>query len=308
MKNCFFTIILTISSLTFVYGGANSDLALVNSQEYKQDQIHSIKVKYNSGRVNIFRSDDDSIIVREYMNHNDSDFFAQISNVNGNLTIEEGNRPLKAVINLRRRIEIFIPIVENLSVTTSSGSIAANDKITASYVNLESSSGSITINKIEANRVTLKTASGSIRGDEITGDAAIVSSSGSIAFGAINGNTQANSSSGSMDLGLVSGDIKAKTFSGSFRSAVTENAGDIAISSSSGSVTLKIPKGLNFDYSSRSSSGRLSTPFSDRLFSPISDKNLVQGVIGDGEIPLDQKHRNVNITTSSGSINIHWAD
>ena len=307
MKKCIFAIIFIISSLAFVYGGANSDLALVNSREYGPDQIHSISVRYNSGRVNIFRAGNESIVVREYMNYSDSDFFAQISEVNGNLTIEEGNRQFMLIKNLRRRIEIFIPAVENLSITTSSGSIRANGKITASFVDLESSSGSITINKIEAERVNLKTSSGSIQGDEITGEATIGSGSGRITFGAINGNAQASSSSGSMDLGLVSGDIKAKTLSGSIHSELTENAGDIALTSSSGSVTLKIPKSLHFNYSSRTSSGRLSTPFSDRLFSPISDRKLVQGVIGDGEIPESQKQRNVNITTSSGSINIHWA-
>jgi hypothetical protein len=81
-------------------------------------------------------------------------------------------------------------------------------------------------------------------------------------------------------MNMVSGTITAETTSGGIHCYTAENGGNISLVSTSGSVYLGIPKDNNFNFSSRTTSGALSTPFSDKLFSPMSDKKSAQGTIG----------------------------
>ncbi|MCL1992788.1 MAG: DUF4097 domain-containing protein [Spirochaetes bacterium] len=289
MRMLILAIVFALSNLLPVYSRGAQEMHLVNVQEFASNQIDAITVMYGSGRVNLFHTDTDAIIVREFVNRSNGDYFARITNWDGILTVEAGNRPLRGRRNFNRYIEIAVPSGKIITVTTSSGRIEANDTIVASSINLESSSGSISLNRIVAEKINLRAASGSIRGGEIIG------------------NTTVESRSGSIDLGLVSGTINARTSSGSFRSTVTENTGDITIATSSGSVRLDIPRDLVFNFSSRTSSGSLNTPFSERLFSPIDDRRSVHGVIGDSDIHAEER-RNIDINTSSGSININWAE
>jgi DUF4097 and DUF4098 domain-containing protein YvlB len=106
----------------------------------------------------------------------------------------------------------------------------------------------------------------------------------------------------------VNGAIDAKTASGGIRCTAAENAGDISITSSSGSVVLNLPRNFPFNFSSKTSSGSLRTPFPDRLFSPVSDRKLIQGVIDNDNTSRNQIENNINIMTGSGSIRINWID
>ncbi|MDR2792808.1 MAG: hypothetical protein LBB43_07095, partial [Spirochaetaceae bacterium] len=58
---------------------------------------------------------------------------------------------------------------------------------------------------------------------------------------------------------------------------------------------------FNAKFSSETSSGGLSTPFPEKLFSPLSDKKSVQGITG-GDAPT----KNISVKTNSGSIKINW--
>jgi DUF4097 and DUF4098 domain-containing protein YvlB len=102
---------------------------------------------------------------------------------------------------------------------------------------------------------------------------------------------------------LVNGGVTAKNSSGAIRCTVAENVGNISISTTSGDVRLGLPNDLKFKFSSRTSSGSLSTPFQNKLYSPINDKKLVEGIIGGDNIPENSPQ--INIRTNSGSININ---
>jgi len=170
---------------------------------------------------------------------------------------------------------------------------------------MESSSGTISINSIKAMRVNLKTISGSIRCKKVNGNTSLYTDNGSINLLKLYGNVLARTSNGNIKLGSVSGNIDAKVFSGCFNGTITENSGDVSITSSSGNITLNIPEKNNFRFHSRTSSGSLRTPFPDKLSSPIVDKQTVQGIICEGN-PEGQNLKNVNIMTASGSIKINW--
>jgi DUF4097 and DUF4098 domain-containing protein YvlB len=148
--------------------------------------------------------------------------------------------------------------------------------------------------------------SGNITGDMVNGNVNIHIRSGDIIFGNIDGDITAESSSGNIGLNRVMGSVVAKASSGAIKCVVAENARDVSLTTSSGRVTLDMPKDFVFNFSARTSSGRLSTPFSEKLFSPVSDRNLVQGIIGNETASNDTP--NVNIRTSSGAIKINWTE
>jgi DUF4097 and DUF4098 domain-containing protein YvlB len=310
-------------------------MELVNEQEIALDNINSIEIAYHSEDVTLVKSNTDSLLIKEYMNKDNAVFYADITNSDGKLTIKQGNR---LFLRIHARVEVYIPELnmKDLTIKTTSGRIKALDEYICSKINMESTSGSISVNTIIADTINLNTTSGIIYGERIKGNTTVQttsggiklgevegtvflkSSSGRMSGGTINGNINvrttsgkiifgdivgdafAESLSGRIELNRVSGTITAETTSGSIHCSTTENGGNISLASTSGGIYLGIPANNSFNFSSRTTSGHLSTPFSDRLFIPVSDKNSAQGIIGEKNGP------NITIKTTSGSIKVDW--
>jgi hypothetical protein len=191
----------------------------------------------------------------------------------------------------------------NTAVHTTSGSIdigTINGNVTA-----EASSGQISANQITGD-FTSKSTSGSIHCKKADGTLSASTTSGNITFDIIDGEISAKSTSGRIKLNLVNGGVNAKNLSGGIYCTIGKNIGDITIATTSGSVGVYLPKDSGFNFSSRTSSGALSTPFEEELFSPVTDKNLVKGVINGDNISINNPH--VNIKTISGSIAVNWTN
>lgn len=342
MKTNILAAFFMVLSIVSAFCGGILEMELVNTQEIGLDRVNDIEVLYRSEKVALFKGTENMLIVKEYMNKNNSNYYARITNAGNKLIIERGRRPFGLFNIVHARIEVYLPIsyANALSIKTTSGTIEALDEYACSQIHIESSSGSISLNTVTAETanfksssgsvhcenvngntnihttsgrisfgnitgsVSVESSSGSIHGKKINGNINISTSSGDIDFDHIIGNVSTESSSGAIKLNLVNGGINAKNSSGSIRCAVNENVGNISLITTSGSVGLNLPKNLNFSFSSRTSSGSLSTPFRDKLFSPIIDKNLVEGIIGGDTIPENSPQ--INIKTSSGSINVDW--
>ena len=279
----------------------------VNIQEFDLKDINDIVISYKSGNVTLLKSSNDSLVIKEYLSKDNKMYYARIRSSDKKLSVKAGRRPIALLFDtFTSRIEVYIPVSNRtLTVRTTSGKIEGNDEYVSSTVNMESSSGTISINSIKAMRVNLKTISGSIRCKKVNGNTSLYTDNGSINLLKLYGNVLARTSNGNIKLGSVSGNIDAKVFSGCFNGTITENSGDVSITSSSGNITLNIPEKNKFRFQSRTSSGSLRTPFPDKLSSPIVDKQTVQGIICDGS-PEGQNLKNVNIMTASGSIKINW--
>jgi len=304
MKSITLSIFLVFSLALSAFCGGN--LELVNTQEMRLDNINNVRIIYSSEKVSIYMGTTDALVIKEYMNENNNKYFAKINEAGSTLTIENGDRPFRPIFNFfNRRLEVYLPVSYKnaISVKTSSGDIDTSDMY-CSDIYIESSSGKISARSITSNKVNLKSSSGRIDVGSINGNIILMAKSGNIIFGAINGSISAETSSGDIELGIVTGAVNAKTSSGKINCTVNENAGDITLYTSSGAVRLYLPRNISCNFSSRTSSGRLTTPFSDRLSIPVNDRNLTQGIIrnNDGSNNISK----VDITTSSGSINVEW--
>ena len=344
MKRFFILFTLMEIHLLSAFCGGLQQKELVNMQEIELDRIDIIEIRYRSDPIVVFDSNSDTFVLKEYMSDNNRDYYAKITNSGNKLVIEAGQRP-KSIFNalFRCSIEVYIPVSnKSIAITTSSGSIETVGECIASSMTIGSSSGSISVNSVSAKEVKLKNSSGSINCQKANGNTRIETRSGSIVCTTINGDLFANSSSGRMVLDQVSGSLNASTTSGSIHSGAvggdanirtgsgsivarsingiiaadsssgsvycvaTENTEDITITTSSGSVTLDIPRNFTFNFSSWSSSGSLKTPFSDKLYSRLSDRHSIQGIIGDDNASDNQVHKHIGIRTGSGSITVNW--
>jgi len=311
-------------SLGLVHARGIPEISLVNTQEIPLDQISAISIQYRSETISLLTHDSETLIIREYMSRNNSNFFADIRSSEGELVVRAGDRPQRR--SARAHIEISIPASDrSISVRNTSGRVELLGEHAASSFEFQNTSGGISIESARADRVRIVGTSGgislgSVIADEIdiesssggiiigTVYAAVSArtSSGGIELGTVNGPVNARSSSGGIEMGAVNGAITAQSSSGTIQFAVTEYTGDISVTTSSGAVTFAVPRNRAFNVFVRTSSGRVNTPFNDALSRPLDDRNLIRGIIG--SVPHEQIHRNININTSSGSINADWAD
>jgi len=299
--NVLLALLMIISAIP-AYSGGNAES--INTQEISLNGITEINIEYSSDEISIFTGTSDALVIKEYMNRNNKNYYAQITSTGNTVTVKKGNRPLFTYLN--NRAEVYLPLsyINSLKIKTSSGRIEAVDNIICQDVNIESSSGRITVKNITAGKVNIKSSSGNIHGNKVAGNAYLKSESGNIVIDSIDGNVSAETSSGHFELNRAAGSVNAKTSSGNIKCTTAETSADITLATSSGSVNLNLNKNKSFNFTSRTSSGRLNTPFPEKLFVPVNDKNLVKGVIGEkndiDEIPA------INIKTSSGSIRIEW--
>ena len=287
-----------------VYSNGNREIPLVNEQNIAFEKITNIEISYRSDEIILLTSRTNSVIIKEYMSINNSNYYSNINNDGNRLSIRRGNRPISLGFfnSFYARIEVYIPehLIQDVTLTTTSGRIIVSDNFTLSRLNLQTTSGSISNNSVTGN-IIAKSTSGSINLGIIVGNVSIESTSGRITIDQLSGSLKAKSSSGSINAGTVNGDVYAETTSGRIYSSFIEINGNISLTSTSGKIELIIPQNSEFNFTARRTSGNLSTPFSERLFSPVSDRRLAQGIIGE-----NNPNNNINIRTTSGSISVQW--
>lgn len=342
MKKNFAALCAIFVSVSAYCGGG---LELVNTQEIGLDAVTDIQILYSGAKVSLFAGTADTLVIKEYMNENNSKYYAGVTATGNTVTVEKGRAPFRPLVNVfDRRLEVYLPASYGNAVTVKAGSgkIESPDALACSKITIENSSGSIDISQVTADKIyvknssgsinlgsvngetsvesssgridigqvtgvlTAKAASGDVRGGQINGNADIRAASGSIIFKYIDGDVSAETKSGRIELNFVTGSVTAKTSSGAVACTSAETAGNLSFNTSSGSVRLNLSKDLRFNFSARTSSGSLKTPFSDKLFTPVADKHLTQGVIGDGAV--SENIPAIDIKTSSGSIRVHWID
>jgi len=320
-------IVLFLIVFPVVSAFSNGNLELVNTQEIDLDNINDVKISYSSDTVSLLMGTTDKLVIKEYMNEDNDKYFAKITKSGNTVIVENGRSPFRPIFNFfNRRLEVYLPLSYGnaLTIKTRSGRIESSVDLLCSKINIESSSGRMKLNTITADTVNINVSSGKVTVDGIRGNASVKSSSGSLSIGNIDGKASIESRSGRIEIDKLSGILTAKNSSGSIKCTVAEARGDISLSSSSGSINcsiikakgdisltsssgsvrLYIPQNFSFNFSSRTSSGGLTTPFSDRLSSPVSDRKLVQGVIGGTGNSED--FPTVKIRTSSGSVKVDW--
>ena len=329
------TVAFLVSMTMSVHCQTNWETEPVNIVEINLDNITELDISFHEEKVSILQGTGDKLVVKEYRNKNDREFFADIVQGNGKLSIKRGGWiSWRLFYIVRSRIEIYLPTgyKHAISIGTTSGDIVVADEYAVSKAQIKTTSGDIGVNKLQAETASIsatsgdidcktlvanvevhatsgdirienltagnasvKTTSGDIYGKTATGILAVATSSGDIVWEVINGEISANSTSGGIKLNLVNGGVTAQTTSGGIRCAFGKNIEDISLTTTSGGIALDLPKDIGCNFSATSSSGKISTPFAGG----VSGKKVQQIIVGEGN-----PDKNIRLETVSGDIRV----
>ena len=172
---------------------------------------------------------------------------------------------------------------DDLKIVTSSGDIDMEYYLLVGNIDIEASSGDVTVNGSNSDSLTIATRSGNIKIDCASSkDTRISANSGDVSLGdVVTDNVDLKTSSGN----ITSGSIKAKRINGRASSGDVMirdcDASEINIMTNSGDVSIGIGSEMKYEYTTKTSSGDVNVPDS------------VKGADG-----------KCNIETSSGDIDV----
>jgi len=199
------------------------------------------------------------------------------------------DRP-NSLSNVRGKLELAVPTNTNIDVDNSSGSISV-ENIGQVVVGLNASSGSIKAFNIDSN-LTAEASSGSISLVDIKGDVRAVTSSGSQKHSNISGNLKAKASSGSIKVEGVGGEAELATSSGS--QSIQRIGSNLYTKASSGSIKIS---GVTGNVKASATSGGIGL-------------NQVTGAVSLSSSSGGQRGTNIKLTgnsnfkSSSGSVSM----
>lgn len=178
----------------------NSDLKaeLINAKEWAVSDITEIQVNYYTDYVKVMPSENQNIILKEYLSENASQYYAQTSITDSVLRIDSGERPDdKSYIS---NIEIYIPaeFTGTISLATTTGTLEV-ENLTAAKLILKSQTGGINVSN-SSGHFDCEAATGSITIQDGSVWGSFTSTTGSvkIASSQITGDITANSRTGSI--------------------------------------------------------------------------------------------------------------
>jgi hypothetical protein len=217
VKRRLFVVIFAAVLAVLAYCKGSSEMDLVNTQEIELGQISNVEISSLDRDVFLYMGDSDVFVIKDYMNKNNNDYYAQIANSDNVLKIKSGRKPVFGIlmIGFKARLEVYLP-------------------------------------KSYSKKVGIKTSDGNIE------------------------------------------------------CSIADPVNDIVLTAEDGNISLNIPRNYVFNFTARISDGKLNTPFSEKLASPVSDKDLIQGVIGMENNSNNMPIHNINLTTKDGSILINW--
>ncbi len=324
------------------FGGA--PLALVNRQVFAADELDRVSLTYSSEDITILPAAGNEVVLEEYMNRDDEDAKASISNSGGHLDIRQGNRgwSFSWFGGWHGEIKLYIPQTFDvqLTVAVSSAEVAADHDFELGGLTIETSSGDIDLQGIQCeDDIALSSTSGSIEAEQLDtpGEVRLSSSSGDINPGRVHAaQIRGNATSGGIRFASAVGEtVSAHTSSGDIRFDYLEGAfaleassGEVVIEQGGGQGTVGTSSGginitldtLTGDLSITSSSGgsRLAVPqnaslsFTARTSS--GDIRVPDGAVGgynrDGNEANytlgDNPVHTVSMQASSGDVELRW--
>lgn len=292
--------IALILSLFAFAGCSNSKSSqMANELRFSLDGISALTISYDEEKITFFKSDSDELVIKEYMTENNSSYYAKVTERNESIQISEGSKPLFKD-GFTRYIEVYLPesYHENLTVTSTNGDIDFSsvsldlsmlrvdnssgtiilDNAIASDIHLSSTRGTLDLGSIKANKIRLETTSGSVNCTELSGNVTYTSTSG---------NADIKSAIGS-------GSYKANN-SGSLNVVYTEVNGNLSFFNKNDSITLTLPKNLEFKFEATTKNGSVSTNFQQHI---TVNGRTTSGVVGDNPTIT------VKVETNNGHIEV----
>jgi len=246
-------------------GEYHDNLPLVNEQRLTMDQIVTIAINYKSARVKILPTQGagDEIIIREYMNHKNPAYKAQVEQVGNSLQVVQGKVPFLIPLRVHVQIQIPVDFTGDLALISHSGSVLAAGLERLNQFSLKLSSGSARLAALQAQALSAEVISGScdVSQVQVAEQLGLIVKSGRVRLSAVTAGTYTvSATSGSIIGSQLRGGGSWKAKSGSLKLDFASIDGDINLDAHSGSVKVTTPTAASYRYELESHSGRVKAP------------------------------------------------
>jgi DUF4097 and DUF4098 domain-containing protein YvlB len=213
----------------FAFFGVNQlfaagNLKLVNTQTLDMNSVETLNILYSSDNIVLLESNNDNLVLKEFMSRNRPKYCANIEKSQGSITINSGMRPWF----IRTRIEIYVPktFSENLFVKLRSGNLTSDYSMNYRKIKLSVSSGNININNVSSENALANVSSGNIMINSCQGKINAFNKSGTITVNDFSGGGMFDVKSGKINLTIndITGDLSLSANSGIINLTTSENA------------------------------------------------------------------------------------
>lgn len=285
--------------LTFSACGKVETPQKANELEFSLDNITSLTISYDEENISFYESDDNTLVIKEYMTENKSAYFAKVSESGSSIKISEGGKPLNKS-GFIRYVEVYLPInySQSLTITSTNGNInLSNMDLNLSLLRIDNTSGTVTVDNVAASEVHLSSTNGILTIDSIQADSIrLDTTSGSVTCNELNGAVNYNSTSGDLDIksAIGSGSYRANN-SGKLSVVYSEVSGDLSFFNKNDAVTLTLPDDLQFSFEATTKNGSVTTNFQQSL---TMDGRTTKGIVGDSPTVT------IKVETSNGNIEV----
>lgn len=280
--------------------GKQQSLAPVNELSFSLDGIAEIIISYDDEDVRFLQSNNDNLVIKEYMSKNKDSYHANVYQKGSSIKISEGGKPFFKD-GFVRRIEVYLPASynETLKVTTTDGSIDITSMVPdmkslridctsgvvklneaiASDIYLSSTSGKLDLGAIKADRIRIDTTKGSVVCKRIEGAVSYTSTGGNAEFlSAVGSGTYTSNNSGKLSV------------------IYEEVTGDLSLYNKNDNVELTLPSVLEFEFEAITKNGSVDTNFQENL---SANDNMASGTVGENPtvtVKAETKNGNIEVT------------
>lgn len=281
-------------------------VVLKNTEEFETVGIENIDITYSSENVIFFHSDNESIVIKEYLRKNRKDE-TRMEKEGNTLVVEKTDGVSFSFFGGwwgNERIEVYLPkdYKGNIKTRVSSGNIQTNVPLELGTFELKASSGNITCGEITASEFTAEASSGNITVEAVDALRKCRTTSGNITVRGGNGDTRASANSGNIDVREISGSFDGSATSGNIDVDFVQAGSKITASASSGNVEIKIPEETWVSYEGSASSGNIKTDFDDSLTYNREGK-YASGTYAGGGTGAETE---IRTDTTSGNIRVRF--
>lgn len=272
---------------------------LENELVFSLKNISEVTISYDEETVTFYETQDDELVIREYMTENRSRYYARVDQGNDHIRISEGGKPFFKD-GFYRYIEICIPASyqEALTVTTTDGDIDLSGlEMSLGGLRIDSTAGAVRLGAVEAKSIYLSTTSGILDADSLCADTIrIATTSGGFSCERLDGKVTCTTTSGSMDIKAAygSGSYRADN-SGELNVVYAGVTGDLSFFNKNDSIHVTLPENLEFEFEATTKNGSVSTNFEESV---SMEGRTTRGTVGGNPTVT------VRVETNNGDIEV----
>lgn len=299
-KSVVLFVILLLLVFVLTGCGKQQPTQMVNEFSFSLDNIKELTISYDDEEVTFFQSENENLVVREYMNQDKDSYHAEVSQDDNRIKISEGGKPFFKG-DFVRYIEIDLPASyhETLKVTTTDGNIDLSDMtLDMESLRIDSTSGSIRLGKAAASDIYLSSTSGKMELGTLQADRIrIDTTKGSVVCEQAEGNVAYTSTSGDAEFlsAIGSGTYKANN-SGKLSVVYEKVTGDLFLYNKNDAIILKLPETLEFEFEATTKNGSVKTDFQGNF---AVHGNTTSGIVGSSPtvtVKTETKNGNIEVT------------